>query len=330
MKFHGITMAGKFILEKVSTLPTVTAQDEGRIVYNTSDKNFYIASDTSWSTASTGISGSGGTTGSYGDPVTNVTDGSTLNPNNIYFIDTYNSALSVNLLASPNLADTLTIVDVAGSFDTHNLTVNGNGNNIETNTTLVLKKKNSITTLVWSGSSWKVDRGGNDSTVNELLINNLTLDAIDSPTDITADGGGITLKGSSDKTIKWDKVSNTWMFNPPISSTNLDSSTLNGHPLSYFINVDNYKWIVVTTNQTLTTLRKYIVDTSSNIITLTLPVSPNNGDCIQIADGGDFSVHNLVINGNGHTIEGLNEDMTVSTHNASFEMIFYNNNWQLA
>jgi hypothetical protein len=62
-----------------------------------------------------------------------------------------------------------------------------------------------------------------DLTVNgtETIINTQTLDVEDknivigkvtTPTDITADGGGITLKGATDKTISWIDATDAWTF----------------------------------------------------------------------------------------------------------------------
>jgi hypothetical protein len=62
-----------------------------------------------------------------------------------------------------------------------------------------------------------------DLTVNgtETIINTQTLDVEDknivigkvtTPTDITADGGGITLKGTTDKTISWIDATDAWTF----------------------------------------------------------------------------------------------------------------------
>jgi hypothetical protein len=41
---------------------------------------------------------------------------------------------------------------------------------------------------------------------------------LENPTDTTADGGGITLKGDTDKTIIYDKDENRWEFNIPIAT----------------------------------------------------------------------------------------------------------------
>ncbi|NQZ78361.1 MAG: hypothetical protein HRT61_19970, partial [Ekhidna sp.] len=58
---------------------------------------------------------------------------------------------------------------------------------------------------------------GTATTINtvtlEILDKNIELGVADTPTDLTADGGGITLKGSTDKTILWDGGSETWDFN---------------------------------------------------------------------------------------------------------------------
>ncbi|MBI05443.1 MAG: hypothetical protein CMM54_00510 [Rhodospirillaceae bacterium] len=59
--------------------------------------------------------------------------------------------------------------------------------------------------------------GGTTTTVNSTTVSvddkNIELGATDSPTDSTADGGGITLKGSTDKTISWENDDNRWHFN---------------------------------------------------------------------------------------------------------------------
>ena len=54
-------------------------------------------------------------------------------------------------------------------------------------------------------------------TVNlEVKDKNIELGSTDSPTDTTADGGGITLKGTTDKTILYEKDTKSWDFNQRI------------------------------------------------------------------------------------------------------------------
>lgn len=62
---------------------------------------------------------------------------------------------------------------------------------------------------------------GSVTTVNSTVVSvddrNIELGATASPTNITADGGGITLKGTTDKTFTWLNASTSWT-----SSENLD------------------------------------------------------------------------------------------------------------
>lgn len=49
-----------------------------------------------------------------------------------------------------------------------------------------------------------------DSTTIDVKDKNITLGNVSSPTDATADGGGITLKGATDKTINWINSTDCW------------------------------------------------------------------------------------------------------------------------
>ena len=48
---------------------------------------------------------------------------------------------------------------------------------------------------------------------------NIEMASVDSPTDSTADGGGITLKGTTDKTILWKNDTDSWNFNQNIETS---------------------------------------------------------------------------------------------------------------
>ena len=152
MKFHGITMTGKFVVQKVASLPTWTVADEGRMIYNTTENKLFVGSNESWTEAGGG--------GGYGQPVSNFTDNDVLESGKMYFIDTSSGAMTGNLEASPSIGDNVTIVDVGGSFNTYNFTISGNGNNIHEDTSLAVDVKNTILILVWTGTSWKLDVGG--------------------------------------------------------------------------------------------------------------------------------------------------------------------------
>jgi hypothetical protein len=71
---------------------------------------------------------------------------------------------------------------------------------------------------------------GTITTVNSTTVTvddkNLELGSVTTPTDVTADGGGITLKAAADKTFQWASASNTWVSNIGLTAaTSLVSSS---------------------------------------------------------------------------------------------------------
>ena len=70
---------------------------------------------------------------------------------------------------------------------------------------------------------------GTTSTINSTTLTvddkNIELGSVASPSDTTADGGGITLKGASDKTILWTNSTDTWDFNQGITVTGTVTAT---------------------------------------------------------------------------------------------------------
>lgn len=58
-----------------------------------------------------------------------------------------------------------------------------------------------------------------ESTTLTVDDKNIELGTVATPTDTTADGGGITLKGTTDKTITWVNSTTCWTFNQDVSVT---------------------------------------------------------------------------------------------------------------
>mgnify|MGYP001219112092 CR=1 FL=1 len=58
---------------------------------------------------------------------------------------------------------------------------------------------------------------GTTTTVNSATLTvddkNIEMGSVASPSDTTADGGGLTLKGTTDKTILWENDTNQWNIN---------------------------------------------------------------------------------------------------------------------
>ena len=72
---------------------------------------------------------------------------------------------------------------------------------------------------------------GTTTTINtETLVvedKNIELGVVGTPTDVTADGGGITLKGTTDKTINWIDATDSWTSSENIDLANGKSYRIN-------------------------------------------------------------------------------------------------------
>ena len=83
---------------------------------------------------------------------------------------------------------------------------------------------------------------------------------------------------------------------------------------------------VKTSNFTITSSslgKIYLLDSSSNTVTATLPASPNNGERVKFIDvAGSASTNNITIGRNGNNIQGDASDLTVVTDRAAFELMF--------
>ena len=90
---------------------------------------------------------------------------------------------------------------------------------------------------------------GTSTTVNSTTVTvddkNIELGSVANPTDTTADGGGITLKGATDKTILWSNANDRWDYNQGISVTgNINATTYTGGNVSEWDSAysDRMKW----------------------------------------------------------------------------------------
>ena len=80
---------------------------------------------------------------------------------------------------------------------------------------------------------------------------------------------------------------------------------------------------VKTSGFTAVAKQGYFCDTTSAAFTATLPASATQGDFIQFIDyAGTFDTNNLTIARNGHKIQGLSEDLTVSLERAGLTLVY--------
>jgi hypothetical protein len=88
------------------------------------------------------------------------------------------------------------------------------------------------TSLVLSGD---LTVNGTTTTINSTEITvddkNLTLGSVATPSDAGADGGGITLKGATDKTINWVDATDAWTFSEHVNLASGKEFKVNGTSL---------------------------------------------------------------------------------------------------
>jgi hypothetical protein len=111
---------------------------------------------------------------------------------------------------------TTTSTGTATVFNTNATTLNVGG----AATTVTIGASNATINLGGGTTGATVNVKGNlvvdgtTTTINSTTLTvddkNIELGSVTSPTDTTADGGGITLKGTTDKTIIWDDTNDNW------------------------------------------------------------------------------------------------------------------------
>jgi hypothetical protein len=94
-----------------------------------------------------------------GNPWASTSSSITIAANDRYFVDTSSAARTITLPASPLVGDQVSILDLAGTFDTYNCTIARNGLKIMGLTeNLVLAVEDTGITLVYTGATygWKL------------------------------------------------------------------------------------------------------------------------------------------------------------------------------
>jgi len=118
------------------------------------------------------------------------TDVTASNGSTLVFADDFAVGDVIEAIALSTFSPADTVPATGGTFTGNvvmsgNLTVNGTTTTIDT-TNLIVEDKN------------------------------IEMASVDSPTDSTADGGGITLKGTTDKTLQWSNTTKSWEITPKL------------------------------------------------------------------------------------------------------------------
>jgi len=170
-----------------------------------------------------------------------------------------NPLLSLNSTPN-NTASTIMARDASGDFASNNATLTGdiavNGGDVTTTATTATLFNTNATTLNIGNAATTVSIGaatgtttvrndlvvsgtftvnGTTQTINAVTVTvddkNIELGSVASPTNTTADGGGITLKGSTDKTINWINATGAWTSSEDFSLATGKTYEINAIPV---------------------------------------------------------------------------------------------------
>ena len=128
--------------------------------------------------------------------------------NGIYQRPTTNYTVSGTALTfTASLADT-------DEVDVHHMSIRSTVSHVADGSVTSAKLDDNITI------AGNLTVSGNTTTITSTTLTvddkNIELAATDSPSDSTANGGGITLKGTTDKTIQWSSTTKSWEVSEPL------------------------------------------------------------------------------------------------------------------
>jgi hypothetical protein len=87
-------------------------------------------------------------------------------------------------------------------------------------------------------------------------------------------------------------------------------------------------WQIIRSDYVAQNGDRIIADTSDRAFSITLPDNPEEGFYIEIADGGDFSVNNLLLISE-KPIEGFNQDIVFDIRGLGLEFVYVGTAWQI-
>ena len=121
--------------------------------------------------------------------------------------------------------------------------------------------------------------------------------------------------------IKFADESSTVTSIPLGGTLKFNGATLSGDTLEI---TGGTSWQAVKTSGfTAVAGEGYFCNTTSSAFTATLPAAATIGDEISFIDyAGTFDTNNLTIGRNSHNIQGVAEDLTVSTERAGFTLVY--------
>lgn len=215
--------------------------------------------------------------------------------------------------ASPSFTGTVTI---------------GSGANISTNSVTVSDVELGYLDGVTSNIQTQITNEVNTRTSEDALKAPLA-----SPTFTGTPAAPTAATGTNTTQLATTAFVNTTAFNtalPSQTGNNGKYVTTDGTNASWASLTVTQDWIVKTTTYTAVNGDRIAADTSGGAFTITLPATPTTGHYVEFTDGGgSFATNNLTITHGGSTIMALSENMTVSTNNAGFGLVYNGTTWRI-
>ena len=164
-----------------------------------------------------------GSDGASSNTVFTLTE-SALNVNSInVFVNGIYQRPTTNYTVSTTALTFTASLAATDEVDVHHMSIRSTVSHVADGSVTSAKLDDNITVagnLTVTGNSTV---NGTTTTINSTTLTvddkNIELGSTASPTDSTADGGGITLKGTTDKTILWENDTDSWNFNQNIETS---------------------------------------------------------------------------------------------------------------